>query len=102
MIAFSVVNTVYAQETVESTLPSALTGFLETFYSAIFNPLVLLLMTIATVVFLWGVIEFISKGDNDEAVTKGKRHMVYGIIGLFIMVSVWGIMQLICTTVGAC
>lgn len=69
----------------------------------IINPIILVLMGLALAVFIWGVIEFIAKsGEDTDAVVTGKRHMIYGIIGLAIMVSVFGIMNLICNFIGAC
>jgi len=74
--------------------------FLAKFNDAILNPIITLLFAGAVVVFLWGVFEFIRDKDSDEAVGKGKQHMMYGIIGIFIMVSVFGIMRLILNTFG--
>jgi len=64
---------------------------------AIVNPLILLLLGIATAFFIWGLVEFIRDFDSEEAKTKGKKHMIWGIVGLFIMVSAFGIM---CTIAG--
>src|SRR3989344_4619806 len=75
-----------------------LQSFVEKIYENIFNPFVLLVGALALIIFLWGVIEFIARSDSDEAVGTGKRHMVWGIIGLLIILSVWGIMNLICRT----
>lgn len=65
----------------------------------ILNPLVLLFAGIAMVYFLWGVFEFIRDYDNAEARSNGARHMLWGIIGMFIMFSAFGIMNLIASTV---
>ena len=61
----------------------------------ILNPLIGLIIAVALMIFIWGVIEFIAGAANDEKRVKGKQHMVWGIIGLFIMVSVFGIMQIL-------
>ncbi len=66
----------------------------------IVNPLILLLMAVAMVVFFWGVFEFVSKSGSDEARDKGKRNMLWGIIGLFIMIGVFGIVRIILGTFG--
>lgn len=65
----------------------------------ILNPLVLLFAGIAMVYFLWGVFEFIRDYDNADARSKGTQHMLWGIIGMFIMFSVFGIMNLIASTI---
>ena len=61
----------------------------------ILNPIIGLLIAIAVVFFLYGVLEFIMGADNAEKRETGKQHMIWGIIGLFIMVAVFGIMNLL-------
>lgn len=62
---------------------------------AILTPIVYLLFAVATVYFLFGLMKFILNQDNDEAQSEGKKHMMWGVIGIAIMVSVWGILNLI-------
>lgn len=64
----------------------------------ILNPLIGLLFAVALAVFLYGVVEFLMKSEEDEARTKGKKHMLWGIIGLFVMFSVWAILNLVLST----
>lgn len=54
----------------------------------------------ALVYFIIGVITFIANADNEEDRNKGKRHITYSIIGLVVMVGVWGIIQLIANSIG--
>jgi uncharacterized membrane protein YfcA len=61
----------------------------------ILNPVIGLLFAVALVYFIYGVVTFIANADNEAAREKGKQHMLYSIIGLVIMVGVWGILQLI-------
>lgn len=56
-----------------------------------------LLMTAAFVVFFYGVVRFIydrSSGD-DARLAKDKEAMLWGLLALFVMVSVWGIIKLV-------
>ncbi|PIR70564.1 MAG: hypothetical protein COU46_00925 [Candidatus Niyogibacteria bacterium CG10_big_fil_rev_8_21_14_0_10_42_19] len=71
-------------------------------WQEILEPLIGLILIVATVVFIWGIIEFISNSDSEEARAKGKKHIIYGVVGLFIMMSVWGIVQLLCTFWDTC
>lgn len=64
------------------------------------NPLITLLFGIAIVLFVVGLVEYLAQKDNADAATKGKRHMVWGIIGIFIMVSVFAIMRIIINALG--
>ncbi|MFC1595137.1 hypothetical protein ACFL3E_01790 [Patescibacteria group bacterium] len=59
-------------------------------------PIIELLFVIASLVFIFGVIEYIWKADSDEGRISGKRHMIWGLIGLFIMVAASSIIQLFC------
>lgn len=65
----------------------------------VLNPLIYLLIGVAIVVFLWGVIEFIAKADDAEGRETGRRHLVWGLVGLAIIFSVFGIMNLVQNTV---
>jgi hypothetical protein len=63
-------------------------------------PLMTLMMAVAVLVFVFGAFEYISNADEDSAREKGKSHMMYGIIGLVIMVSALGILRIAGNTVG--
>lgn len=66
----------------------------------ILNPLIGLLFGIALVFFLYGVVEFLMNSETEEGKTMGKKHMLWGVVGLFIMLSVWGILNLVISTIG--
>jgi uncharacterized membrane protein YdjX (TVP38/TMEM64 family) len=65
----------------------------------ILGPIVSLLFALATLYFLWGVAKFIMNVDNEQARTEGKSHMIWGIIGMFIMVAAFTIVSIIGKTV---
>ncbi|MEK7187158.1 MAG: pilin [Patescibacteria group bacterium] len=50
-----------------------------------------LLAGIALLVFFWGLAKFIFHAGSTEKKDEGKNVMFWGIISLFVMVSVWGI-----------
>ncbi len=54
-----------------------------------------LLSAVALLVFIWGVVMFIANTSDDEKRAAGKKKMVWGIIALFVLVSVWGLVLLI-------
>jgi len=60
------------------------------------------MFAVALLYFLYGMYEFVAGGDNEDRLTKAKNYILYGIIGLFIMVSAFGILNLICNTIRAC
>ncbi|MEK9183501.1 MAG: pilin [Patescibacteria group bacterium] len=57
----------------------------------VFNAIIPLLMVAATVFFLWGVLQFVTSGGDEDKRKEGRDHIIYGLIGLFIMVAVWGL-----------
>src|ERR1035437_8635376 len=66
----------------------------------IINPLIMFLFALAVVYFLFGLANYLLSPDNEEIRKSSKSHMLWGIIGMFIMISVFGIMTLILNTFG--
>jgi len=75
--------------------------YLSRFIDNIVNPIIYFLFALALLYFLYGVFIFIMSADDETARATGKKHMFWGVIGLFIMVSVYGILDLVIGTVGA-
>lgn len=65
----------------------------------IINPLIRLMFAVALVSFLWGVAKYIQNADDPAERQKGRMGILYGIIGLVIMVSVYSIMAIAKNTV---
>lgn len=57
--------------------------------------LVPIVFTLGLVAFFWGLAVYIFTAASDEGKTRGRRIMVGGIIALFIMASIWGIVSFI-------
>lgn len=79
---------------------ASLNSFIANVDRMIINPLIIFLFALALAYFLFGVFEFIVHGNNDEKKTIGKSHMLWGVIGLTIMMSVWAILGIILNTLG--
>ena len=63
------------------------------------NVLVPLVFAIAFLVFIWGVFQyFILSGGDKEKREEGQKLMLYGIIGFFVMVAVWGLVNILLST----
>lgn len=75
-------------------------NFVATLNANIINPLIYLLFALAAVYFVIGLLQFVLNAANEEARAVGKRHMIYALIGLFIMVAVFGIINLVLGTFG--
>ncbi len=49
------------------------------------------LLTLAVLVFFWGLVKFISHAGDEKTIADGKQLMIWGMIAIFVMVSLWGI-----------
>jgi hypothetical protein len=63
------------------------------------NALIPFFLAIAVVVFIYGVIKYIlATGADDKAVARG--YIIYGIIGIAVIVSLFGLIRLLQNFVG--
>ena len=58
------------------------------------------LFTLATAGFVWGILQYFLNPDNEEKRKKGKSYMIWGIISLFVMISMWGLVSILSETFG--
>jgi uncharacterized membrane protein YidH (DUF202 family) len=77
---------------------AGLDTFLKNVNAEIVNPLIGFLFALAIAYFLFGVFEFILNQDNEEKKTAGKSHMLWGVIGITIMMGVFAIINMILKT----
>lgn len=78
-------------------------AYIDVYYNSIIDIinlyLVPLLIAVAFIVFLWGIYNYFILGGADEKKrTDGRTFTIYGIIGLAIITSVWGIVNIFTTT----
>ena len=52
-----------------------------------------IMFALAIIYFFWGLIKFIRSAGDPKAASEGKSIMIYGIIALAIMVSVYGLIN---------
>lgn len=57
--------------------------------------LIPIVFAIALLVFFWGLVMFLANAGEEDARAKGRQLMIWGIIGLFVMASVWGIVAFV-------
>ncbi|MEK7510911.1 MAG: pilin [Patescibacteria group bacterium] len=78
---------------------SNLIDFMQKIILLIDQLLIPLIFALALLAFIWGIFNFfIAGGADEEKREKGKSFMVWGLIGFFVMVSVWGIVNLLVNT----
>lgn len=65
------------------------------------NSLIPLAFALAILVFVWGVVNFVILGASDETKkTQGRQLMIWGVIALAVMMSVWGLAKIVNNTFG--
>jgi Type IV secretion system pilin len=64
------------------------------------NPLVDLLIGLAVIYFLYGVFNFVRNAENPEKRIEGAKHILWGVVGIAIMFSVFTFTRIIKNTIG--
>jgi len=75
-------------------------GFVDTFNDAVLFPLITLLMAMAFLVFLYGCFEYVRSAGSEAGREQGRRHILYGTIGMLVMLSAYAILNLAAASVG--
>jgi K+-transporting ATPase A subunit len=73
------------------TTASGLLGILLKF-SYLLGLLVPIIFGLAIIFFFYGVIKFIRSAGDSKKLEDGKQMMIYGVISIFVMASLWGIL----------
>ena len=66
----------------------------------IINLIIPIMFALALVYFFWGLIKFIRSAGDPKAAAEGKGIMIYGIIAIAIMISIYGLVNWLATTLG--
>lgn len=77
-----------------------LTRFINNIIDKILQPIIWLLFALALYYFVLGISMFMLKADDPKARAKGRDQMIWGVIGIFIMVSVGSILYVVTNTFG--
>ena len=63
-------------------------------FISIIGLLIPLVATLCLLVFFWGTAKFILAAGDENKIKEGRWFLLWGVIGLFVMVSLWGIVAL--------
>ncbi len=67
--------------------------------AAIIVPIIEFIFALAVLYFIWGAAGFILYRDNPDKRTESQQHILYGVIGMFIMISAYGIIRFVASTI---
>lgn len=59
------------------------------------NLLIPLIIALTVLFFLFGLFKLVRAGDDSDARSEAKGYITWGVVALFIMVSVWGLVNIL-------
>jgi hypothetical protein len=68
---------------------------IETFVNTIATPFISLILALAVVYFIAGLVKYVKSAGDEDSRREAVTMIMYGVIGLFVMVSVWGLVNLL-------
>ena len=71
--------------------PTDLAGIIKIF-TDIGLAIIPFLGAVAFLIFVWGVARFIKSAGSEKEIKESKNLLIWGVVGLLILVSIWGIM----------
>jgi len=98
------VSKLFGAIVVATLLPSivyaqTINDFLDDFLNLL-NDSIPVIVGLAVIFFLWGLVTYILKTENKEARAEARSRMFWGIVIIFVMVSLWGFVNLFDETLG--
>lgn len=78
----------------------SINDFLQRVNYYILNPLILLMFALAFLYFVYGIVRFVSKESIDKDRVESRNAILWGLVGMFIMFSVYGLIRFTLATFG--
>lgn len=75
-------------------------AFVAKFNEVILFPIITLLVAVALLVFIYGAFQYIANSANPAARAEGQKHVMWGIVGMFVMLSAFAILSIVANTFG--
>ena len=75
-------------------------AFVSSIEEVILFPIISFLLAFALLYFIWGAYQFVANAENEGGRDTGKQHMLYGIIGMVVMVSALALLRIAAGTFG--
>jgi hypothetical protein len=80
-----------ATATTAKTFKTLITGV----FIPLANSIIVLLVSLALFYFLWGIFKLIASGDSEKMLETGKLYVLWGTVALFVMISMWGLVNIV-------
>lgn len=82
-----------------ATTPEDLTEIIRLFVR-IGLKLIPFLGAVAFLIFVWGIARFIKSAGSEKEIKDSKNIIIWGIVGLFILITIWGIIAFLQSELG--
>ena len=79
---------------------NAASNLMGKFVSYIIDPAILVVFAAGFFLFMFGLVQFLYKLNEGGDTKEGTQHMIWGIVGMLIMISVYGLIALIDNSFG--
>lgn len=79
---------------------ATLKAFIDYLICILQKSVVPLIFALSLTVFLWGIAQYVINTENEDKKNLGKQLMLWGIIGISVMVAVWGLVGILGGTFG--
>jgi len=68
--------------------------------NGIINVIIPFIVGLAVLVIIWGIFGYITGAGDEEKRGEAKQYIIWGVIGVFIMLSVWGLVNVVVNSFG--
>ncbi len=60
-----------------------------------------IIFALALAVFVWGIVQYFLLSQGDEGkIEKGREFALWGLLGIVVLLSIWGLVNLLLSTLG--
>jgi hypothetical protein len=94
IVAFAIPSVAFAQ----TLQPIVDVNSLSSRIIGIGNTATYLLVALAVIFIIWNVVIYLIKSTGDEGKGKAGKNILWGIVGLFVIVSIWGLVNILTNT----
>src|SRR3990167_5413191 len=63
--------------------------------NGIINVIIPFIVGLAVLVIIWGIFGYITGAGDEEKRGEAKQYIIWGIIGLFVMTAIWGLVSIL-------
>lgn len=77
-----------------------LVAFIDKIVDLIIQPIIILLLVAGVAYFVWQIALYIFNANNPEKRKMMTQHIIWGVLGIVIMVGVLGIIRIVTSTFG--